>query len=110
MNFILEGKEKSHQIYTKIVRSAKTRLQARNYELQEPTNILELFLKERYTRARASAASSSADDPEFGDCQLNHLLADLFGAGLDTTAATLRWLLLYVALSPPIQEKLYRVG
>lgn len=112
MNFILEGKEKSHQIYTKIIRSAETRLQARNYELQEPTSVLELFLKERYTRARAAPQSSSggADDPEFGDCQLNHLLADLFGAGLDTTRATLSWLLLYLAHSPSVQEKINQVG
>lgn len=100
MRFILEGKEKTHQIYTKIVRDAESRLQANNYELQGDTNILELFLKERHSREKDS------DDPDFGDSQLNHLLADIFGAGLDTTMTTIRWTLLYVALDPRVQKQL----
>lgn len=103
MKFILEGKEKTHEIYTELIRVAEARLQANNYELQDSTNILELFLKERHTRAR------STDDPEFGDSQLNHLLADIFGAGLDTTMTTIRWTLLYVARDKRIQERLDQV-
>lgn len=103
MKFILEGKEKTHEIYTELIRLAEARLQANNYELQDSTNILELFLKERHTRAR------STDDPEFGDSQLNHLVADIFGAGLDTTMTTIRWTLLYVARDKRIQERLDQV-
>lgn len=32
------------------------------------------------------------------DEQMHYLLADMFGAGLDTTATTLSWYLLYIAL------------
>lgn len=105
----MEGKEKTHEIYTKIIRKAEARLQANNYDLQEATNILELFLKERQKQASASpsiATSIHADDSEFGDSQLNHMLADIFGAGLDTTMTTIRWTLLFVSLDSHVQAKL----
>ncbi|KAG7307186.1 hypothetical protein JYU34_007339 [Plutella xylostella] len=38
------------------------------------------------------------------DEQMHYLLADMFGAGLDTTAVTLAWFLLYMALYPHEQE------
>ena len=38
------------------------------------------------------------------DEQLYHLIADLFGAGLDTTLTTLKWALLYFASYPELQN------
>ena len=38
------------------------------------------------------------------DEQLYHLIADLFGAGLDTTLTTLKWALLYFASYPNLQD------
>ena len=40
----------------------------------------------------------------FSEEQLCHLVADLFGAGLDTTLTTLKWALLYLATYPEVQD------
>ena len=40
----------------------------------------------------------------FSEEQLCHLVADLFGAGLDTTLTTLKWALLYLATYPNVQD------
>lgn len=41
------------------------------------------------------------------DEQMHYLLADMFGAGLDTTSVTLAWFLLYMALYPDEQVKCF---
>ena len=40
----------------------------------------------------------------FSEEQLCHLVADLFGAGLDTTLTTLKWALLYLATYHKVQD------
>ncbi|OWR52346.1 cytochrome P450 CYP306A1 [Danaus plexippus plexippus] len=62
--------------------------------------ILDKFLieqKRRYENKEESAIFVT-------DEQLHFLLADMFGAGLDTTSVTLSWFLLYMALYPDEQE------
>ncbi|KAL0893764.1 hypothetical protein ABMA27_013901 [Loxostege sticticalis] len=62
--------------------------------------ILDNFLKEQKRRFE-----NGEDSARFmTDEQLHYLLADMFGAGLDTTAVTLAWFLLYMALHPEEQE------
>ncbi|KAI8034586.1 cytochrome P450 306a1 [Drosophila gunungcola] len=61
-----------------------------------PRCILEHFLIHR-----------DPDSQLYCDDQLRHLLADLFGAGVDTSLATLRWFLLYLAREQRCQRRLH---
>ncbi|KAI8435146.1 hypothetical protein MSG28_003522 [Choristoneura fumiferana] len=64
--------------------------------------ILDSFLEEQKKRFDEGDASACFVTDE----QLHFLLADMFGAGLDTTSVTLAWFLLYMALYPEEQELL----
>ncbi|XP_066299833.1 cytochrome P450 2D4-like isoform X1 [Branchiostoma lanceolatum] len=44
----------------------------------------------------------------FTDKQLQEVLIDLFMAGTETTATTIRWALLYMMINPEIQEKVHQ--
>lgn len=61
--------------------------------------ILDNFLIEQKKRFENSEEGSHF----MSDEQLMFLLADMFGAGLDTTSVTLSWFLLYMALYPEEQ-------
>ncbi|KAH8284362.1 hypothetical protein KR018_007905 [Drosophila ironensis] len=67
-------------------------------EEYEPHCILEHFLinKQAYSQL-------------YCDEQLRHLLADLFGAGVDTALATLRWFLLFMAREQRCQRRLHEL-
>lgn len=80
--FLIDGKVKTHQIYRKIIDDYQT---TRNNENTNKLNLIHTFLDERVKR-------QGTDDLEkfYNDQQFYHLLADIFGAGLDTTLSTLR--------------------
>lgn len=61
--------------------------------------ILDSFLEEQKKRFDEGDESACFVTDE----QLHYLLADMFGAGLDTTSVTLAWFLLYMALYPEEQ-------
>ncbi|XP_075969403.1 cytochrome P450 enzyme phantom [Anticarsia gemmatalis] len=63
--------------------------------------ILDNFLQEQKKRFESGDENARYTSDE----QLLYLLADMFGAGLDTTSVTLAWFLLYMALYPEEQEK-----
>ncbi|XP_062557655.1 cytochrome P450 306a1 [Armigeres subalbatus] len=108
IEFLLNGKAKTHKIYDSIIEKQRNRLVGKDAgdddevtDLQ-PDCILSNFLRE--TRRRESDGR-----PELAFCsdvQLRHLLADLFGAGVDTTFTTLRWLMLFLALDKDVQGRL----
>lgn len=56
--------------------------------------ILDNFLKEQKERFENSEKNAYF----MRDEQMHYLLADMFGAGLDTTATTLSWYLLFIAI------------
>nr|XP_029723478.1 cytochrome P450 306a1-like [Aedes albopictus] len=115
IEFLLNGKAKTHKIYDSIIEKQRSTLTAATGdgydgpEVNDPPAtvaqrdcILSNFLQE--TRRRESGGR-----PELAFCsdvQLRHLLADLFGAGVDTTFTTLRWLILFLALNKDVQQRL----
>nr|AVL92881.1 CYP450 [Locusta migratoria] len=90
LRFIVEGQRATHQLYS--------RLAAEHGDGQD--DLLGAFLAE----AERRRASGEPGQRFFCDEQRNYLLADMFGAGLDTTLTTLRWFLLMMAAHPHEQE------
>ncbi|OAD52305.1 hypothetical protein WN48_02122 [Eufriesea mexicana] len=95
---IVDGKEKTHQVYRGILSEHRARIS----KMPESKNKIESFLAAFDEQMRMRNATESG---HFTEPQLYHLLADLFGAGTDTTLTTLRWFLLFMAAYPTEQEK-----
>ncbi|XP_012662668.1 cytochrome P450 2J2-like [Otolemur garnettii] len=72
----------------------------RDWNPDETRDFIDAYLKE--IAKNASNATSSFHKDNLIGCTL-----DLFFAGTETTSATLRWGLLYMALYPDIQEKVH---
>lgn len=98
LKFLLEGKKKTHDIYDEIIQECSHKLDS------YPISILKLF----YIEKMRLRAIKHADLKYFTQEQLKHLLADCYGAGVDTTLTTILWFILYTAKYTEIQEKLRR--
>ena len=101
----MTGISKTHKVYEEIIGKCKENLSNVKEEF-----ILKSFLVEK-------ARCEQENDPAlqfFSDKQFYHLLADLFGAGLDTTMTTIRWFILFVAVNKEvrgkIQQELFELG
>lgn len=94
----MNGKEKTHQIYDEIIK----RFDTESDELTEHPSIASLFLEEKSRRIQDEEDSIKYCT----NSQLKHLLADLFGAGVDTTLTTIRWFLMFVSENEEIQNKI----
>lgn len=83
MEFLLEGKYKTHRFYQTLIDQMQAEIEQGGNENTD--NVIAAFLKERKKRQ---------DTPDlekfYNDQQFYHVLADFFGAGLDTTLTTLR--------------------
>lgn len=97
LEFLLIGKGKTHQIYDDIIKHSETQ----SYETVPPS-VASLYLEERKRRIQDEDETIK----HCTDTQLKHLLADLFGAGVDTTLTTIRWFLLFVANNEKVQNKI----
>jgi ecdysteroid 25-hydroxylase CYP306A1 len=100
MNFLIEGKEKTHEYYESIILK---RIQTRGSVPKDEENVLlddviDAFLDEKERRAES-------DGEFYSNAQFHHLLADLFGAGLDTTLTTLSWFFLFLAEDVNVQVR-----
>nr|CAD7439764.1 unnamed protein product [Timema bartmani] len=97
MRFLMEGKEKTHVVYDNMIRERKKRGEGSG----PGDDMIDAFLAEMSRRQ----ASGRGDEGFYTVSQFHHLLADLFGAGVDTTLTTLRWFLLFMAQNPDVQTR-----
>lgn len=82
MDFLMEGKLKTHEFYRKLIAEIDTEEEVKSESIGEIGCIIKAFLNERKKRE---------DLKFYGDQQFLHVLADFFGAGLDTTLTTIRY-------------------
>ena len=90
MKFVVDGQAKSHSVYKQIIKEYQ----------KQPTNsdhFVAAFNTELQRRMFTGEIGS------FADPQFCFVLADLYGAGVDTTLTTLRWFLLFMAVYPKEQ-------
>ncbi|XP_012228131.1 cytochrome P450 306a1 [Linepithema humile] len=87
---LIDGKQKTHQIYQTIIDEYRVRR-------EKTDNFLAVF---------DDVMTANTDNPgHFTQPQFYHMLADLFGAGVDTTLTSFRWFLLFMAVYPDEQKK-----
>lgn len=93
MRSIVDGKEKTHRVYRDILEQHRAQIG----QTSENVNTVESFLAAFDEQMRKG---NGTEHGYYTEPQLYHLLADLFGAGTDTTLTTLRWFLLFMAAHP----------
>ncbi|XP_055970220.1 cytochrome P450 2U1 [Sorex fumeus] len=80
----------------RIIREHRASLDA-----ERPRDFIDMYL------LQVEAARRQGDPSSFDEDYLFYIIGDLFFAGTDTTANSLLWCLLYVALHPDVQEKVH---
>ncbi|XP_050436079.1 cytochrome P450 306a1-like [Adelges cooleyi] len=93
---VVQGAKNTHLIYQRL-------MDKRINDLDGSEDLMAAFMKEMKKKENDDKLNF------FSKKQCHHLLSDLLGAGVDTTANSLRWFLLYMALNKPIQNELYNV-
>lgn len=100
MDFLLTGIKRTHKVYDEIADECERTLDTS----ESRDSILKRFLLEK--RDREMKKDTLAENCNRN--QLNYLLADIFGASLDTTLSTLRWYLLLLVKHQDIQENVFQ--
>lgn len=95
MNRILDGMSKTHEIYRKILEDH------RKNPINE-TSVLAAYDNEMKRRMANEEPLGS-----FTETQCYFLLADIYGAGVDTTLMTIWWFLLFMAAYPEEQVNFF---
>ncbi|XP_024081341.1 cytochrome P450 306a1 isoform X2 [Cimex lectularius] len=85
LRYLKDGKSETHKVYKEISDGSST----------DGEHLL----------ANYKAAMANSQGRHFEEKQMFHVLADMFGAGTDTTLSTLRWFLLFMAVNPSIQSR-----
>lgn len=93
MQLIVDGQSKTHQHYRQILEDHRKRP-------TETNSFLAAYDEEMKRRIANGEPLGS-----FTETQCFYLLADLYGAGVDTTLTTLRWFLLFMAAFPDEQVR-----
>ncbi|XP_001600763.1 cytochrome P450 306a1 isoform X3 [Nasonia vitripennis] len=94
IQLIVDGQNKTHQHYRKILEDHR----------KFPTE-MNSFLA-TYDEEMKRRMANGEPLASFTETQCFYLLADLYGAGVDTTLTTLRWFLLFMAAFPDEQAKI----
>ena len=71
--------------------------------MNNPRDLIDAFLNEKKL-----SEAKGVESPAFHSGNLSPLVADLFGAGTETTATTLRWAMLYMMAYPDVQARVQR--
>ncbi|CAB3372294.1 Hypothetical predicted protein [Cloeon dipterum] len=93
IKFLIDGKNKTHDLYRE-----QLKFYMDSGLMGGDTHLAGAYLKEVKERTKTGNVST------FTEPQVLHALADIFGASLDTTNATLKWFLLFMALHPEVQS------
>ncbi|CAH2074221.1 unnamed protein product, partial [Iphiclides podalirius] len=113
---LIRGQAQTHRLYGAIVEKRRKALgvqtpKGAEYSLHK--NLVkehpEGLIKYKFLLEQKKRFDSGDENAKYmTDEQMFYLLADMFGAGLDTTSVTLAWFLLYMALYPEEQETIRR--
>ena len=78
------------------------------YEEQEKSRRSPTCYVEMYTEQMIEAERETPGKHTFTKENMYHAVADLFAAGTETTATTLKWALMYMLLHKDVQEKIHK--
>ncbi|XP_066246355.1 cytochrome P450 306a1 [Euwallacea similis] len=105
MSFLIEGQIETHRFYQNLIDEEEKILWDRSRSSNLDTNRAYTSLLQGFLIEKEKRKGTDDVDKYYNDQQFYHLLADVFGAGLDTTLTTFRWFILFMSLNEDIQSE-----